>query len=42
MHPNPIYRQTADETALVFAAARGFGMLTLAGADGPVAAHIPV
>lgn len=41
MHPNPIFRDAEVAANLAFAAARGFGMLTAAGADGPVAAHVP-
>jgi len=41
MHPNPAFRKptSADNTA--FARSRGFGVLTLAGPDGPLAAHLP-
>jgi transcriptional regulator len=41
MHPNPAFRTAAAEQNLAFARSRGFGMLTLNGADGPLAAHIP-
>lgn len=41
MHPNPIYRRSPQDAALAEAGARGFGMLTLAGSDGPLATHIP-
>lgn len=41
MHPNPSFRQTPRETALAAARARGFGLLTINGDDGPVAAHVP-
>ncbi len=41
MHPNPAFRQTALEDNLAFARARGFGILSVNGADGPVMAHIP-
>jgi transcriptional regulator len=41
MHPNPAFRQTAADRNLAFAAARGFGVLTVNGADGPLAAHVP-
>jgi transcriptional regulator len=41
MHPNPAFRSTATEANLTFARGRGFGMLTLNGPDGPIAAHIP-
>ncbi len=41
MHPNPAYRQTPRDDALAFARQRGFGILSVNGADGPIAAHIP-
>lgn len=41
MHPNPAFRQTEREQNLAFARARGFGILSINGADGPLAAHIP-
>jgi transcriptional regulator len=41
MHPNPAFRQVDAAEALALAAARGFGQLSVNGADGPVAAHIP-
>jgi transcriptional regulator len=41
MHPNPAFRQTPAERNLAFARARGFGLLTLNGPEGPLAAHIP-
>jgi transcriptional regulator len=41
MHPNPAFRTAAAEQNLAFARKRGFGMLTLNGVDGPLAAHIP-
>ncbi|HUF86251.1 MAG TPA: FMN-binding negative transcriptional regulator [Thermohalobaculum sp.] len=41
MHPNPAFRQAPDARALAFAAARGFGVLTAAGAQGLLAAHVP-
>ena len=41
MHPNPAFRTAATEANLTFARSRGFGMLTLNGPDGPIAAHIP-
>jgi transcriptional regulator len=41
MHPNPAFRTAAAGKNLAFARNRGFGMLTLNGADGPLAAHIP-
>lgn len=41
MHPNPAFRGTGRDENLAFAAARGFGMLCINDADGPVAAHVP-
>ncbi|MEM9764702.1 MAG: FMN-binding negative transcriptional regulator, partial [Pseudomonadota bacterium] len=41
MHPNPAFRGQADTDALATARARGFGILTAAGADGPLASHVP-
>ncbi len=41
MHPNPAFRQTPHDRNLAFARSRGFGMLSVNGPDGPVAAHVP-
>ncbi len=41
LHPNPAFRTTATEANLTFARNRGFGMLTVNGPDGPIAAHVP-
>jgi transcriptional regulator len=41
MHPNPAFRQTTQAQNLTFARQRGFGTLTVNGADGPVMAHVP-
>ena len=41
MHPSPAFRQTPREANLAFARERGFGMLTINGADGPLLAHVP-
>lgn len=42
MHPNPIFRGTAEGQALAFARARGFGTLCLNGPDGlPLTALVP-
>jgi transcriptional regulator len=41
MHPNPAFRQSPRDQNLAFARARGFGILTINGPDGPLAAHIP-
>ena len=41
MHPNPAFRQEPEFRALDFARSRGFGVMTAAGPDGVLAAHIP-
>ncbi|MCF1708337.1 FMN-binding negative transcriptional regulator [Tabrizicola sp. J26] len=41
MHPNPAFRKSGTERNLDFARRRGFGILTINGADGPLAAHVP-
>jgi transcriptional regulator len=41
MHPNPVFRQEPRDRNLAFARARGFGVLTVNGPDGPLAAHVP-
>ncbi len=41
MHPNPAFRQTPTAEALTFARSRSFGILSVNGPDGPIAAHIP-
>jgi transcriptional regulator len=41
MHPNPIYRTASEAEALAMARARGFGILSVNGSAGPLAAHIP-
>lgn len=41
MHPNPAFRQDPREKNLAFARARGFGILTVNGPEGPLAAHVP-
>lgn len=41
MHPNPAFRRSSRERNIAFARERGFGVLTLAGPDGPLAAHVP-
>lgn len=41
MHPNPAFRQDPREKNLAFARARGFGILSINGSDGPLAAHVP-
>ncbi len=39
MHPNPVFRQTPTMQSLAFVRARGFGILSVNGADGPLLAH---
>lgn len=41
MHPNPAFRRTPTEENLAFARSRGFGILSVNGPDGPLAAHVP-
>ena len=41
MHTNPAFRQTPADRNLAFARARGFGILSVNGPDGPFAAHVP-
>jgi transcriptional regulator len=41
MHPNPAFRKEPHHRNLAFARARGFGILSVNGPDGPLAAHIP-
>jgi transcriptional regulator len=41
MHPNPAFRQTPQDRNLAFARSRGFGVLSVNGPDGPLAAHVP-
>lgn len=41
MHPNPVFRTQDEAEALATARARGFGVITLAGPGGPLAAHVP-
>ena len=41
MHPNPAFRQTPRDRNLAFARSRGFGILSVNGPDGPLAAHVP-
>ncbi|SEM71728.1 negative transcriptional regulator, PaiB family [Pseudorhodobacter antarcticus] len=41
MHPNPIFLDGAQADALAMVRARSFGILSVNGADGPLAAHIP-
>jgi predicted FMN-binding regulatory protein PaiB len=41
MHTNPAFRAATTDQNLAFACARGSGILTLNGVDGPLASHIP-
>lgn len=41
MHPNPAFRQEPRDRNLTFARSRGFGILSVNGAEGPLAAHVP-
>lgn len=41
MHPNPAFRKSPREQNLAFARDRGFGLLSVNGAEGPLAAHVP-
>ncbi|MGO4908019.1 FMN-binding negative transcriptional regulator [Pseudorhodobacter sp. W20_MBD10_FR17] len=41
MHPNPVYRTGTEADALAFARDRSFGILSVNGTEGPLAAHIP-
>jgi transcriptional regulator len=41
MHPNPIYRSGPEAEALAMARGRSFGILSVNGEAGPLAAHIP-
>jgi len=41
MHPNPAFRQMPKQANQRFARERGFGVLTVNGADGPLLSHVP-
>lgn len=41
MHPNPVFHTATDAENLAFARARGFGTLSVNGADHPLLAHVP-
>lgn len=41
MHPNPAFHTASPAENLAFARQRGFGILSVNGPDGPLAAHIP-
>ncbi len=42
MHPNPAFRKIDRARNIAFARDRGFGVLSINGADGPLISHIPV
>ena len=41
MHPNPAFRKATRTSTLEFTSQRGFGVLSINGEDGPIAAHVP-
>ena len=41
MHPNPAYRGVESVRNLEFARQEGFGVLTMAGEEGPLVSHLP-
>lgn len=41
MHPNPAFRQTPETRNIEFARERGFGILAVCSAAGPLMSHIP-
>ncbi|MBM7069889.1 FMN-binding negative transcriptional regulator [Actibacterium sp. 188UL27-1] len=41
MHPNRAFRHVSDDLNIDFTRERGFGTLTISGADGPLLSHIP-
>jgi transcriptional regulator len=41
MHPNPAFRSVPLQDNLALARARGFGILSVNGVEGPLAAHVP-
>lgn len=41
MHPNPAFRDMADETSLSYAHERAFGMLCINSEEGPLISHVP-
>lgn len=41
MHPNPAFRNGTEAEALAFARGRSFGVLSVNGGEGPLAAHVP-
>ncbi|MEP3636831.1 MAG: FMN-binding negative transcriptional regulator [Paracoccaceae bacterium] len=41
MHPNPIFHTESEARNVKYARERGFGVMAINGADGPLMAHIP-
>lgn len=41
MYPNPLFRSDDHDKSLSFATKRGFGILSVNGDNGPLAAHLP-
>ncbi len=41
MHPNPLFRGVEAARNIAFARSRGFGVLSVNGADGPLLSHVP-
>ena len=41
MHPNPVFHNTSQETALAFAAEHAFGIVAINGPETPLLAHVP-
>ncbi len=41
MHPNPVFHDAETVQNLAFARERGFGVLAVNGADGPLISHVP-
>jgi transcriptional regulator len=41
MHPNPAFRKTGVNLNIDFARSRGFGVLSVNGAEGPLVSHVP-
>ncbi len=41
MHPNPAFRQTPEDQNLQLVRARGFGVMSVNGTDGPLISHVP-
>ena len=41
MHPNPVYRQTAQDENIAFARSQSFGVLCLSDKNAPMIAHVP-